>query len=103
MDESFCRSFHHLYDIDLLAEGFDDLDLQVLTAAATASVVEDARDSGSEEVSLERGEELFERSGCMGCHTTDGSSGTGIGPTLQGLYGSERVFQDGRSEERRVG
>jgi cytochrome c oxidase subunit II len=30
---------------------------------------------------------------CSGCHTIDGSSG--VGPTLQGLYGSEVEMDDG--------
>jgi cytochrome c oxidase subunit 2 len=30
---------------------------------------------------------------CMACHTTDGS--TGVGPTWQGLYGSEVTLADG--------
>ncbi len=30
---------------------------------------------------------------CLACHTTDGS--TGVGPTWQGLYGSEITLDDG--------
>jgi cytochrome c oxidase subunit II len=38
------------------------------------------------------GEAIY-RQQCVGCHTIDGSSG--VGPTLQGLYGSEVTMDDG--------
>lgn len=40
-----------------------------------------------------RGENLSQQNGCFACHTTDGSDG--IGPTWQGLYGSEVELSDG--------
>ena len=43
----------------------------------------------------ERGEELLERSGCLACHSLDGTAK--IGPTLKGLYGKKIVFADGTS------
>lgn len=39
------------------------------------------------------GADAFASNGCAACHSTDGS--TGIGPTLKGLYGSQRVMEDG--------
>jgi len=33
--------------------------------------------------------------GCLGCHSTDGSEL--VGPTFQGLFGSQRTFEDGTS------
>lgn len=41
----------------------------------------------------ERGALLYEQQACNGCHTLDGSPG--VGPTFQGLFGSERSFADG--------
>lgn len=41
----------------------------------------------------ERGAQLAELQGCLGCHTTDGSSS--VGPTWRGIYGSEEQLEDG--------
>ncbi|HTP64969.1 MAG TPA: cytochrome c oxidase subunit II [Geobacteraceae bacterium] len=41
----------------------------------------------------EKGKELAEKSGCMACHSTDGSAK--IGPTWKGLFGSQVTFTDG--------
>ncbi len=40
-----------------------------------------------------RGEELSKVQGCKACHSVDGSAG--VGPTWQGIYGSERALEDG--------
>ena len=39
------------------------------------------------------GERLFVQRGCTQCHSIDGKAG--IGPTLAGFFGQERVFADG--------
>jgi cytochrome c oxidase subunit 2 len=41
------------------------------------------------------GEILYSAKGCSGCHSIDGSRV--VGPSWQGLYGSERNFVDGSS------
>ena len=41
----------------------------------------------------ERGKSLSASSGCAGCHGTNGQGG--VGPTWQGLAGSERELADG--------
>ncbi len=41
---------------------------------------------------VEVGEAIYSQQ-CSGCHTIDGSSG--VGPTFQGLYGSEVTMEDG--------
>ncbi len=41
----------------------------------------------------ELGERIFGQQGCQQCHSIDGTDG--IGPTMQGLFGSERTMQDG--------
>jgi cytochrome c oxidase subunit 2 len=43
----------------------------------------------------EQGEKLLEKSGCLTCHTTDGTPK--IGPTFKGLFGSTQHFTDGTS------
>jgi len=41
------------------------------------------------------GEELATSNGCVGCHSIDGS--TLVGPTWQGLYGSEVELESGET------
>jgi cytochrome c oxidase subunit 2 len=43
----------------------------------------------------EAGEKLYEKRGCIACHSKDGRGG--VGPTFQGLYGRKVVFRDGSS------
>jgi len=45
----------------------------------------------------EFGELQYQRNGCQGCHSLDGSDRAG--PTFQGLYESNRDFSDGTSTE----
>jgi cytochrome c oxidase subunit 2 len=42
---------------------------------------------------VERGAQLAEQQGCLSCHSTDGT--TLVGPTWQGLYGSQGMLEDG--------
>lgn len=42
----------------------------------------------------EQGKEVYEKKGCVGCHSTDGT--TKVGPTHKGLYGSKVELSDGR-------
>lgn len=41
------------------------------------------------------GQAIAQRTGCVACHSTDGS--VLVGPSWQGLIGSERTFDDGSS------
>jgi cytochrome c oxidase subunit II len=43
----------------------------------------------------EQGKALFESSGCLGCHSIDGSAK--VGPTLKGLFGSRVELSDGKT------
>lgn len=49
--------------------------------------------AGDEADPVARGQNLYVTYGCQACHSIDGSEG--VGPTWTGLYGSERVFDDG--------
>ena len=44
---------------------------------------------------VSKGEKLITNSGCIGCHSLDGSDG--VGPTWKGLFGIERKLSDGSS------
>lgn len=51
--------------------------------------------AGDEADPVARGKNLYVTYGCQACHSIDSSEG--VGPTWRGLYGSERVFDDGSS------
>lgn len=92
VDDMIWVTVHYADPIDLPGEGFSGLQVDELLAVESHLEKENKVE---QEVSAERGRELFRRTGCMGCHTTDGSVGTGVGPTLKGLYGSVSTFRDG--------
>ncbi len=79
------------YDVDLaeLRDIYEAEQARLEALAATRAA------GASEEVSVERGEQQFVRNACQACHSVDGRDG--VGPTLAGLYGSERNFTDGTS------
>jgi cytochrome c oxidase subunit 2 len=57
---------------------------------------QDAKAESERELPLaELGRQLYTQQGCLGCHSLNGSQM--IGPTFQGLYGSQRNFTDGTS------
>lgn len=63
---------------------------------ARQEALAEERDAGAdEEVSAERGEQLITQNACQACHSLDGSQL--VGPSFEGLYGSERNFEDGTS------
>ena len=41
----------------------------------------------------DKGHEILEQSGCLSCHTEDGTQK--LGPTLKGLYGRKTIMSDG--------
>lgn len=43
---------------------------------------------------VEKGEHLFQESGCLGCHSIDGSAKAG--PTMKGIFGSKVPLTNGR-------
>jgi len=77
---------HELTKFDPGAEGFKrvkvDLTPRMSQAAATP-------------VTVEEGQKLSVLMGCTACHSTDGATGTKVGPTWKGLFGSQREFKGG--------
>ncbi|MEM6691387.1 MAG: c-type cytochrome [Planctomycetota bacterium] len=75
---------HELRDIDLVARGFSDneVDQSVVLQPASAIVIS--------KPTIERGAALYKQVGCVGCHSVDGSSAGKNGPSWLGLYGSTR-------------
>lgn len=78
------------YDVDLAQLQQEDAEQR---AQEEALAEERAATGGEEDVSAELGEQLITQNACNACHSVDGSSI--VGPTFQGLYGSERAFNDG--------
>jgi cytochrome c oxidase subunit 2 len=54
-----------------------------------------AEQTGESADPVERGQKWYTTYGCNACHSLDGTPG--VGPTWQGLYGSEQRFTDGTS------
>jgi mono/diheme cytochrome c family protein len=77
---------YELASFEPRTEGFGaiTIDLTPRTTTATTSTT----------VSADLGHQLYERSGCMACHSIDPSIST-LGPTFKGLIGRERTFANG--------
>ena len=58
-----------------------------------------AADGEDAEVSAARGHQLYQGMGCMACHSLDGSTAGRSGPTLKGVFGSQRDFAKGKSRQ----
>lgn len=78
------------YDVDL-AELQSEYEQEQARQEALAE--ERSGGSGEEEISAERGEQLFTANTCQTCHSLDGTRL--VGPSLAGLIGKERQFEDG--------
>ena len=89
LQNSLYFTVNTLQPLDLHAEGFGDLDLDLETVPppSTSSPVAVA--------SVERGEHLYTRQSCIACHSIDGSLDGKLGPTFKGLYGAVRTLEDG--------
>lgn len=79
---------YELPAFDPAAEGFGDItvDLSPRAIAAAAAVP----------VSAEEGRRVAQLYGCTACHATESTAVTMLGPTLKGLYNSERTYASGR-------
>lgn len=78
--------------LNLTAAGFGEVDWRAEAARALAAGAE-SEDVG--ETTAARGQEVFERVGCVACHSVDGTTAGKLGPTLQGVFGSSRELADG--------
>ncbi|MDX1640327.1 MAG: c-type cytochrome [Balneolaceae bacterium] len=77
------------FDVDLA-----ELQQEYQEEQERLAALEEARSAGaSDEVSSDRGEQLYVQNACQTCHSTDGT--VLVGPSFQGLFGSERTFEDG--------
>jgi mono/diheme cytochrome c family protein len=83
LDGSLYLTVHSVDPLDLRAAGFGALDRRALASRAAASARTTVATS-----SAEQGEQLYQKMGCVGCHSVDGTKAGKSGPTFRGLYGS---------------
>ena len=81
---SLYLTVHAVDPLDLRAAGFGALDWRAsarraASAASTTTVASSA----------EQGARVVQRSGCLACHSVDGTTVGKTGPTLKGLYGTQ--------------
>ncbi|MEX2397439.1 MAG: DUF6797 domain-containing protein, partial [Balneolales bacterium] len=93
IDDSIYFSVNEASEADFEAEGFIGVD-EYIHAEGTIVSDDDLRESAT----AARGKELFQIRGCMACHSTDGATDGLSGPTLAGIYGSERLLSDGSTK-----
>ncbi len=69
--------------------------VRILSAADFDAWVQEQSVSVTQLPPEERGEVWYAQFGCQSCHTLDGTSA--VGPSWQGLYGSERPLDNGQT------
>jgi mono/diheme cytochrome c family protein len=75
---------HSVDPLDLRAAGFGALDWRASARRAASSVA-----PATVAASAGEGARIVQRSGCLACHSIDGTTVGKTGPTLKGLYGSQ--------------
>lgn len=70
-----------------------EAEFQEWVAARTGQAAPEVPSGDELSEAAARGREYAQQFGCVGCHSTDGSSL--VGPTWKGLFGSTRALEDG--------
>ena len=78
---------------DLLAAGFSKFKLEEVDYNQNFMAEADT----DEQPTLERGNQIFMKMGCIACHAIDDKSNGKVGPSLKNLFGSTRPLRDGTS------
>jgi mono/diheme cytochrome c family protein/glucose/arabinose dehydrogenase len=84
MKSSLFLTVHSVDPLDLRAAGFGALDWRASARRASTSAATKTAAS-----SAEQGARIYQRTGCMACHSVDGTQAGKTGPTFKGLYGSQ--------------
>lgn len=92
MADGLWFSVHHADDLHTDKQGFGEVDFEKLKLTPDQIV---AMIKSDLPVTVDRGRELFVRTGCAGCHSTGLKTDGMYGPPFQGLYGSKRELVDG--------
>lgn len=85
-------SFHYPDSLGSDLERFGSVDLDVLNLSRSEI---DALIKTDFPVTVERGQELFAATGCLGCHSTGTRTEGMNGPPFRGIYGSKSELADG--------
>lgn len=92
MADTLYLTVNRVAPLDLVSMGLGGIDWQASLAAVGSTTVEEEG-----EASAARGEDIFQRVGCVACHSVDGSTAGKLGPTLLGVFGSTRPLEGGGS------
>jgi cytochrome c2 len=84
-------SLHEGKDIIYQGYGFKNVDLNKLNLSAKQMA---ALIKSDHPVTVDRGKELFNKVGCVGCHSAGRRTEGMYGPPLQGIYGLKRELAD---------
>ncbi|HWK59670.1 MAG TPA: DUF6797 domain-containing protein [Parapedobacter sp.] len=92
LDDGIWFSVTHVPDLDSQLGGFGQVDLSKLDIdqAEIASLV---KSEGP--ITRERGHQLFNTVGCVGCHSPGTETAGKYGPPFKGMYGTMREMNDG--------
>ncbi|CAG5018781.1 hypothetical protein DYBT9275_06070 [Dyadobacter sp. CECT 9275] len=92
INDQFWFTVNKVGELRLAQEGFEDVNLALLTAPKQEAA---PSAKNGELVTVQRGKELFQRMACSGCHSEGLRTKGMYGPPFQGMYNSERLFDDG--------
>ena len=84
ISNSLYLSVRSVDPLDLRAAGFGALDWRASARRAASGTT-----AATVAASADQGARIMQRSGCLACHSIDGTTTGKTGPTLQGLYGSQ--------------
>ncbi|MBW3628026.1 MAG: cytochrome c [Gemmatimonadetes bacterium] len=91
--DTLYMTLHRVAEMDLTAAGFGGLDWR----RSIADGARTRRTAVAIAASAAAGAAVYQRAGCAGCHSIDGTTEGKMGPTFRGLFGSRRTFTDGSS------
>jgi mono/diheme cytochrome c family protein len=84
LKNSLYLTVHSVDPLDLRAAGFGALDWRASARRAASRTTATASAA-----SAEQGARIVQRSGCLACHSIDGTTAGKTGPTLKGRYGTQ--------------
>jgi mono/diheme cytochrome c family protein len=88
---------HAVDTLDLARAGFGTLDWRASMRRAAAPNLAVAKDAPRSTATAAEGARVYQRAGCMGCHSVDGTTAGKTGPTFKGLWGAARPLANGRT------
>ncbi len=84
-------------DFPLEVLGLTDPPSGMIRRVEPASKPDSPKENDTDSISVGRGRQIYQSMGCMACHSIDGTTEGRSGPTLLGVSGNTRVFDDGQS------